>query len=86
MLGEGPAFAINRSFGSAEENFSINFSKANTKFCLRFYYNPDNKYLFVNGTKFLNLKPIIKILTFQLNFVREAYLMDLVLVNLEKYL
>ena len=36
--------------------------------------------------KSLNLKPVIKMLTFQLNFVLEAYIMDLVLLGLEKYL
>ena len=36
--------------------------------------------------KSLILKSIIKILTFQLNFVFEAYLMDLVLLNPGKYL
>ena len=36
--------------------------------------------------KSLNLKLIIKMLTFQLNFVSEVYLMDLVLLSLEKYL
>ena len=34
----------------------------------------------------LSLKPTAKLLTFQLNFVSEVYLMDLVLVSLEKYL
>ena len=36
--------------------------------------------------KSLTLKPTIKMLTFQLNFISELYLMDLVLVNLEGYL
>ena len=34
ILGEGDTFGINRSFGGAEKKFSINFSKANTIFCL----------------------------------------------------
>ena len=34
ILGEGPTFGINGSFGPPEKKFSINFSKANTKFCL----------------------------------------------------
>ena len=34
----------------------------------------------------LSLKPTAKLLTFQLNFVSEVYIMDLVLVSLEKYL
>ena len=33
----------------AEKLYSINFTKANTKLCLRFHYNGDNSYLFVNG-------------------------------------
>ena len=66
---------------------SINFSEANTKLCLAFlYYNTDNSYLLVNGKEILNLKPTIEILTFQLNIVLEVYLMDLMLVNLDKYL
>ena len=47
--GEGPTIRINGSFGSPEKKFSINFSKANTKFCLSLHYNADNSYLFVNG-------------------------------------
>ena len=30
VVGEGPTCSINRSFGSPEKKFSINFSKANT--------------------------------------------------------
>ena len=37
-------------------------------------------------TKSLHLKLTIKMLTFQLNFVFEVFLMDLVLLSLEKYL
>ena len=51
ILGEGPTFDINDSFGSLEKKFSINFIKANTKFCLSYHYNHDNSYLFVNGNK-----------------------------------
>ena len=32
LLGEGPTQGINDSTGPAEKKFSINFSKANTKF------------------------------------------------------
>ena len=86
ILGEGPTFGIDGSFGSPEKNFSINFTKANTKFGLSLQYNVDNSYLFVNGKEILNLKPTIKMLTFELNFVSEVFLMDLVLLCLEKYL
>ena len=34
VLGEGPTYGINGNFGSPEKKFSINFRKANTKFCL----------------------------------------------------
>ena len=33
VLGEGRTFGNNGSFGSPEKMFSINFSKASTKFC-----------------------------------------------------
>ena len=56
MLGEGPTFAIIGRFDSAEKNFSINFSKANTKFCLSLYYNADDNYLFVNGKEIFKFK------------------------------
>ena len=36
--------------------------------------------------KFVSLKLMIEMLTFQLNLVSEAYQMDLVLLSLEKYL
>ena len=44
VLGEGPTFRFNGSFGSPEKKISINFSKANTKFCLSLHYNVDNSY------------------------------------------
>ena len=34
VLGECPTYGINGSFGSPDKKFSINFTKANTKFCL----------------------------------------------------
>ena len=34
----------------AEKLYSINFIKTNKKFCLNFYFNGANSYLFVNGT------------------------------------
>ena len=67
-----------------EALFNINFIKANTKFCLSLYYNADNSLLMKN--KSLNLKLGIKMLTFQLSFALEFYLMDSVLASLEIYL
>ena len=37
VLGEGKTYDINGSFGAAEKKFSINLTKARTKFCLGFY-------------------------------------------------
>ena len=86
MLGEGQTFVINGSFGLAEEKVSINSSKADTKFCSSLHYNADDGYFFVHCKEIISLKLIIKMLTFQLHSVSEAYLMDLVLWSLEKYL
>ena len=86
ILGEGPTYGINGSFGSPEKRFTINFTKANTKFSLSLHYNADNNYLFLMEKKSLNLILTIKMLTFQLNFVLEVFLMDLVQLSLEKYL
>ena len=36
--------------------YSINFTKANTKFCLSLRYNGDNSYLFVNGTEIIKFR------------------------------
>ena len=56
VVGEGPTFAINGRFGSPEKKFSINFSKANTKFCFSLHYNGDNSYLFANGKEISKFK------------------------------
>ena len=56
ILGEGPGFGINGSFGASEKKKDINFSKANTKFCLSLHYNADNSYLFVNGKEIYTFK------------------------------
>ena len=39
-----------------KKKFSINFTKANTKFCLSLHYNDDNSYLLVNGKKIFKFK------------------------------
>ena len=82
MLGEGPTSGIIESFSSAEKYFSIHFSKSNTKFCLCLQYNPDNSYLFLNGNKIFRFKADNEMLTFQVNFVLEVYLMNLALLSL----
>ena len=68
ILGSGPIFGINGSFGSPEKKFSINFTKANTKFCLSLHYNTDNIYLSVNGKEIIKFKSDNKNVNFQTRF------------------
>ena len=56
ILVKGDTFGINGSFGELEKNFSINFTKANTKFCLSFHYNVNKNYLFVNVKEIFKFK------------------------------
>ena len=69
ILGEGPTYGIYGGFESPEKKFSINFSKANTKFYLDLHYNSDNSYLFVNGKEIFKFKAANKNVNFPLNFV-----------------
>ena len=39
-----------------ENKFDINFSKANTNFCLVLHHNADNSYFFVNGKQIFKIK------------------------------
>ena len=41
---------------SAEEMYSISFTKSNNKFCLSLHYNGANSYLFVNGSEIHKFK------------------------------
>ena len=68
VLVKVPTFRINGSFGSAEKNFSINFRKANTKFCSSLHYNADNSYLFVNGKEIFKFKTDNKKVNFPAQF------------------
>ena len=74
VLDESPTNNINGSVGALEQKFGINFSKEKVKIKSSFHYNGYNSYLFVNGNKSIKLKPIMKMLTFLLNVVLEAYL------------
>ena len=53
VLGDGPTFAINESFGSTGKMFSINFSKANQKNCLSLQCNAENSYFLKIENKYL---------------------------------
>ena len=69
-----------------KKKFSINFTKANAKFCLNLDYNTDNSHLFVNGKDVFKFNADNKNFNFPTQFCVEVYLMDLALLNLEKYL
>ena len=86
VLGEGSTFGINRRFRSPEKKLSINFSKTNAIFCLSCVIMLIIVICLLMENKYLNLKPTIKMSTFELNFVWEVFLMDLVLLSPEKYL
>ena len=49
ILDKGPTQRLEQTL-TAEELYSINFTKDNTKVCLSLHYNRANSYLFVNGT------------------------------------
>ena len=55
VVEEGPAQQLEHIL-TAEKMYSINFTVSRNKFCLSLHYNGANSYLFVNGTKFTNLK------------------------------
>ena len=50
------SYDINDIFGSVEQMFSINFTKAKAQFSLRLHYNGDNSYFFFNRTEVYNFK------------------------------
>ena len=56
ILGGGPTFGINGSFGASEKKIDLNFIKAKTKFWLSLHYNGDNSYLFVDGKEICKFK------------------------------
>ena len=86
ILDESSTYSINGSFGLSEKKVSINFNKASTKFWLSLHYNADNIFFFLMEKKSLTLKLTTRMLTFQLNFVSKLFLMDLLILSLEKYL
>ena len=74
MLDKGDNFGINGNFGAREENFSIDYSKAKTKFCITIVIIVT---CLLTENKFMSLKQIIETLTFQISFVLKAHLKSL---------
>ena len=56
ILGTGPTQGLDDTTLSAEQQYSINFSRSNRKFCLSLQYNGSNSFLFVNATKIYPFK------------------------------
>ena len=86
ILDEVPTYGINGRFESPEKRFSINFSQANTKFSLSLHYNSDKSYLFLNRKEIFKIKAGNKIVNLATKFASEVFIIDLVLLSLEKYL
>ena len=72
ILGEGPTFRINGSFGLPEKQLSIGFIKVNTKFYLRLHYRADNRYLFVSEKEIIKFKADNKTVNFPIRFCVEC--------------
>ena len=53
---KGRSEGINSCVGSEGKKININFSEANTKFCLSLHYNGDESYLYVNQTEIYKFK------------------------------
>ena len=56
IFGGGPTQRLDGTTLTAEKVYFINFTETRRKFCLSLHYHGGNSYLFVNGTKVLNLK------------------------------
>ena len=56
ILGKGLTQGLGEHSLTAENIYSINFTKKNTKPCLSLHYNVADSYLFVNGTEIIKFK------------------------------
>ena len=56
ILDIGPTQRLDDTTLSAEVQYSINFSRSNTKFCLNLHYIGNNIFLFVNATKNISIQ------------------------------
>ena len=74
ILGACTTFGINRKFSSAEKKLRINFTKANTNFFLVWIIMLILVICLLMEKKSLNLKPTIKMLTFNSILFRKCNL------------
>ena len=54
--GKGPIQGLDYTVLTTEAQYSINLSRSNSNFCLRFHYNKSSSILFVNATKISQFK------------------------------
>ena len=72
ILGKGPTFGINESFGAPEKTSDVNFNKAKPKFCLSLHYNGRTSYQFVNVKEIFKFKADNKNVNFPTQFCLES--------------
>ena len=84
MLGEEDTFGINGSLGAPEKKLVLILVKQTQNFAWFYIIMVIIVICLLMERNSLSLKPTIKILTFQLSFVLEVFIMDLVLLSLEK--
>ena len=85
MLGEGPTYGINGGVWPPEKGLVLILPKQTQNLVWVYIMMPLIVICLLMKKKSLNLKPAIELLAFHLNFVSEVFLMDLVILNLEKY-
>ena len=56
IIGEGQTQGLDDTTGTAEAEYSINFTEQGKKFCLTMHYNGSSSYLVVNGVKIYQFK------------------------------
>ena len=56
ILGKGPTQELNNANLTAETQYSVDFWRSKIKFRLSLHYYASNGFLFVNATKYINLK------------------------------
>ena len=56
ILGKGPKQELDDTTLTAEAQYSINSSRSNRTFCLRWHYNGSNSFLFVIAAKIYQFK------------------------------
>ena len=86
MLRKPPTYGINGRFGSQRKSLILILLRQIQNFVWVYIIVLIIIIWLLMENKSLNLKLTIKIVNFQLTFVSEVFLMDLIVLSLEKYL